>query len=65
MIEHIEPKATIKKRITPVRDGNPIWYIDVTSVISTHIKKRITPVRDGNCLHRQKPITNRIILKNE
>ena len=35
----------IKKRITPVRDGN----ISVTSVKSMHqIKKRITPVRDGN-----------------
>ena len=40
-------EGRIKKRITPVRDGNKLF----TSVISIPqpIKKRITPVRDGNC----------------
>ncbi len=37
----------IKKRITPVRDGNFLTELG-TAYIGTAIKKRITPVRDGN-----------------
>ncbi len=41
-------EGRIKKRITPVRDGN--WYKpwSCNPPINYVIKKRITPVRDGN-----------------
>ena len=41
--------VTIKKRITPVRDGN-LHSVGCLSQTVGLIKKRITPVRDGNCL---------------
>ena len=38
----------IKKRITPVRDGNVVFVIVYDELDFFTIKKRITPVRDGN-----------------
>ena len=40
--------SIIKKRITPVRDGNFKRFKDVNINVKNIIKKRITPVRDGN-----------------
>ena len=41
-------EGRIKKRITPVRDGNDIFVILKPPKPFKMIKKRITPVRDGN-----------------
>ena len=40
-------EGRIKKRITPVRDGNYGLFVPYR-LIYFYIKKRITPVRDGN-----------------
>ena len=41
--------TAIKKRITPVRDGNWKKLLFIQTV--QKIKKRITPVRDGNAIN--------------
>ena len=43
-------EGRIKKRITPVRDGNDFFDVDINVFELTKIKKRITPVRDVNRL---------------
>ena len=53
----------IKKRITPVRDGNLMNNIHIAG--QHQIKKRITPVRDGNFIFAVINVTAKVTLKNE